>query len=131
MQENHHHHHHHHFSCGTYIILITHIMCSSRGNQAAEKEIFSVPRGVLARLRQVSAECRLSVPEIALRWELSRPGVACVLVGASSPKQAKRNARLCKKLPEHVTKQVSTLSENLKLILGSTVDQYARESRVH
>ena len=106
-------------------------MRSSRANQAAEREIFSLPRGVLARLRQVSADCELAVAEIALGWELSRPGVACVLVGASSPKQAKRNARLCKKLPEHVTKQVSTLGENLKLILGPTVDQYARASRVH
>jgi aryl-alcohol dehydrogenase-like predicted oxidoreductase len=48
-------------------------------------------RGVLTALRQVSAETSHSVARLALAWQLTRPFVTSVLVGAKTQEQLKDN----------------------------------------
>jgi aryl-alcohol dehydrogenase-like predicted oxidoreductase len=62
-------------------------------------------RSVLPALRQVSSETGHSVARLALAWQLTRPFVTSVLVGAKTPEQLVDNlaAAEVSLSPEHVT----------------------------
>ena len=75
--------------------------------------------------------------DLTIAWLLSREGVACVLVGASTPEQVARNAA-CLRAPAlspELLHKVDLATDELKQELfakqGCPVDQYARESRIH
>lgn len=59
---------------------------------------------VQAALAQVAAQLSRPMAQVALRWVLSRPGVAAVAVGASSLRQIEQNLGVCDLdlAPEHV-----------------------------
>ena len=91
------------------------------------------PDGGLEALARICDLAGCSMVDAALGWLLSRPGVASVIVGASTPEQMTRNAKLPQIAPSVVdecteaTEAVKQLNEDL----GNWVDQYARESRVN
>ena len=105
---------------------------SRHGGPGAELLVFG-EEGALARLRAVAAAASLSLAELAIAWLLARPAVACVLVGASRPEQARRNA-VVPKVAAATLAQVDDATAALLaelLAQGAPVDQYARESRIH
>ena len=59
---------------------------------------------VQAALAQVAAQLSRPMAQVALRWVLSRPGVAAAAVGASSLRQIEENLGVCDLdlAPEHV-----------------------------
>ncbi|HKY37522.1 MAG TPA: aldo/keto reductase [Polyangiaceae bacterium] len=68
------------------------------GPEGARRTTYNFPpvegqrlRSVLSALRQVSAETGHSVARLALAWQLSRPFVTSVLVGAKAPEQLRDN----------------------------------------
>lgn len=93
--------------------------------------------GVLERLCMLSDEQGISMADLAIGWLLAREGVASVLVGASTPQQAKRNAACLsrKPLPAELLRKVDEATDALKSELFVTqrcpIDQYARKSRIH
>jgi aryl-alcohol dehydrogenase-like predicted oxidoreductase len=75
----------------------------------------------------------VSMVDAAIGWLLAQPGVHCVLVGASSPEQVQRNAKL-PKLPAKIIAAATAATESLKQVVlaqGGFVDQYAKVSRIH
>ena len=106
---------------------------SRHGGPGAESLLFG-EAGVLKNLAIIAADAGLSVAELSVAWLLARRGVACVLVGASSPAQARRNARAAR-APAAALAKVDAATDALKARLfaayGGCVDQYAPESRVH
>lgn len=68
-------------------------------------------RGVLAALRQVSAETGHSVARLALAWQLTRPFVSSVLIGAKTREQLLDNL---------AASEVSFSAEHLKLLDASS-----------
>lgn len=106
---------------------------SRHGGPGMEEDIFA-PGGALEKLHAATEVHGLSVPELTLGYLLSMKGVACVLVGASTPEQAARNAQLptlSAAALEDVARATDALKEGVHTLYGSCVDQYAAESRIH
>jgi aryl-alcohol dehydrogenase-like predicted oxidoreductase len=68
------------------------------GPEGARRTTYNFPpvdaqrlRGVLAALRQVSTETGHSVARLALAWQLTRPFVSSVLIGAKTQEQLRDN----------------------------------------
>jgi len=95
-----------------------------------EDEIFRVPGGVLDRMRDAVSASDHGVAETALAWLLAQPGVTSVIVGATAPSQATRNARM-PAVPDALKTAFTETSEALKMLQGPIIDQYAKESRIH
>ena len=71
--------------------------------------------------------------DASVAWLLSRTETLCVLVGASSPEQSKRNANV-PTVGAEVLLRCTEESEPLKQLLyerGNIVDQYAKATRIH
>lgn len=102
------------------------------GSPGVEEELFGpadgAPGGVLQQLKDIAAEEGLSLVQVCTAWLLRRSAV--VLVGASAPHQAERNAKLGK-ISDVCDERISTLGEGLKRKLGPEIDQYAKKSRVN
>lgn len=70
------------------------------GGDGVEQELFgcgsgtSVGGGAIGRLRDLCTESGVSMVQMSVAWLLAQKGVHCVIVGASSPKQARSNAEL-------------------------------------
>jgi aryl-alcohol dehydrogenase-like predicted oxidoreductase len=89
--------------------------------------------GALSALREVCAAEGVGMVDAAIGWLLAQGGVACVLGGASTPEQVLRNSKL-PQLSPRVIDALAGATAGLKQALvesGNTVDQYARESRIH
>jgi aryl-alcohol dehydrogenase-like predicted oxidoreductase len=105
---------------------------SRHGTPGVEEEVFG-ENGLLKRLQQHSDDAGCSLVDCSVAWLLSRTQTLCVLVGASSPEQSKRNATVAPVGPavlQHCTEE----SEQLKALLyarGNIVDQYAAATRIH
>ena len=70
---------------------------------------FARRRSVIERLRPLAQQARLTLPVLALRWLLARPGVSVVLAGARNPAQVEENlAALEGPLPDET---VATVDE--------------------
>ena len=90
-------------------------------------------RGALAQLQALASDAGVPLASLAIAWLLSRPGVACVLFGASRPEQVNRNATL-PSVPAALLAAVDEATAGVKAALlaqGGLVDQYARKSRTH
>ena len=81
------------------------------GPEGARRTSFDFPpveptrlRGVLAALRKVSSESGVSVARVALAWQLTKPFVTSVILGAKTREQLTDNlaASEVKLAPEHV-----------------------------
>ena len=102
------------------------------GSPGLEDAVFG-SGGALESLRSICDEASCSMVDAALGWLLAQRGVACVIVGASSPAQMARNAKLPRIAPA-VAEKCSGATEALKDLLhsqGNWVDQYARTSRIN
>lgn len=101
------------------------------GAAEAESAVFGKD-GALEKLHGVCAGSspEIKLPALALAWLLSRSGVSCVIVGASSPEQAARNASL-PNVPSSLLEKATEATDALKRTLGPCLDQYAAESRIH
>eukprot|EP01043_Picozoa_sp_COSAG02_P049957 COSAG02_NODE_5074_length_4664_cov_17.061117_6_plen_105_part_00 len=89
--------------------------------------------GLLRRLQQHADGAGCSLVDCSVAWLLSQTETLCVLVGASSPEQSKRNATVAPVGPD-VLQACSEESEQLKALLyerGNIVDQYAAATRIH
>ena len=89
--------------------------------------------GLLQRLQQHSNAANCTLVDTSVSWLLSRTETLCVLVGASSPEQSKRNATVAK-VSHELLAECTKESEPLKLLLykrGNIVDQYAASTRIH
>jgi aryl-alcohol dehydrogenase-like predicted oxidoreductase len=71
---------------------------ASKGPEGARRTTFDFPPvdrarlpGVLAALRTVSLATAVSVARVALAWQLTRPFITSVIVGAKNPDQLKDN----------------------------------------
>lgn len=56
-----------------------------------QQQMLATNLETVERLRQVSKHCGRSPAQVALRWVLDQPVVACAIVGAKSPKQVQEN----------------------------------------
>eukprot|EP01065_Artemidia_motanka_P001878 TRINITY_DN10871_c0_g1_i2.p1 TRINITY_DN10871_c0_g1~~TRINITY_DN10871_c0_g1_i2.p1 ORF type:complete len:244 (+),score=46.07 TRINITY_DN10871_c0_g1_i2:372-1103(+) len=102
---------------------------SRHGGPGAEQMLFG-PGGVLRRLQDIAQSEGIPLAKLATAWLLSRPGVACVVVGASTAQQARRNAKLAS-VSAAALESATQATEDLKRHFGGAVDQYARVPRVH
>lgn len=55
-------------------------------------DAWQVNERVVSRLREVASEKGATIPQVAIAWVLSKPGVSVALVGARTPAQAEGNA---------------------------------------
>lgn len=102
------------------------------GAAGLEEEVFG-SEGVLPILKAICERHSCSMADASLGWLLTRPGVSCVLVGASSPEQVIRNATLPSTVSQELLKECSEATEPLRQALlqqGNPVDQYAKLSRI-
>ena len=105
---------------------------SRHGDPGVEKEVFG-DDGLLQKLQQLSDNAGCSMVDASVAWLLSRTETLCVLVGASSPEQSKRNANV-PTVGAEVLLRCTEESEPLKQLLyerGNIVDQYAKATRIH
>lgn len=89
--------------------------------------------GLLQKLKQHSETAGCSLVDASVAWLLSRTKTMCVLVGASSPEQSKRNATVVP-VSDKVLQKCTEESEPLKRLLydrSNIVDQYASATRIH
>jgi len=56
-------------------------------------ERFESNLAILDRLRTVAARLERSPAEVAIRWVLDQPAVACAIAGARRPAQVRENVR--------------------------------------
>ncbi|MDZ4199400.1 MAG: aldo/keto reductase [Kiritimatiellia bacterium] len=98
------------------------------GEPGAEKETFEA----LDAIRKMAGEIGESMTNVSLAWLLAQKGVGCVITGARSAIQAKRNARagdlmLPSSVLSHLTQATRTLNEKL----GNNPDLWQSASRIH
>jgi myo-inositol catabolism protein IolS len=102
------------------------------GSPGMEEPVFG-PHGALESLRGICQGAGCSMVDAALGWLIAQPGVSCVIVGASSPEQMTRNAKL-PRIDPAVAQQCSEATAALKELVaqqGNFVDQYAPKSRIN
>lgn len=97
------------------------------GGAGVEEELFAADTGLLPRLKAMAEDEKLTLVDLATGWLLRRTAV--VLVGASSPNQASRNAKVVA-ISDACDAKLTALGEDLKQKLGPEIDQYAKRSRV-
>lgn len=96
------------------------------GEDGCEAETFAS----VERVRRISAEMGASMAEVSLAWVLHQPGVTAVLAGARRPDQIKQNARAAAlELPPEIVSELTQATDELKLKLGTNLDQYQSDSR--
>ena len=69
-------------------------------------------RAQFQQLYRLAEELEMPLAEIALRWVLSNPNVACVLMGARSPEEVERNVAASENgsLPPEVLSRLATIA---------------------
>jgi aryl-alcohol dehydrogenase-like predicted oxidoreductase len=83
----------------------------------------------LAAIREIARTLDRHMADVALAWCAQRPGVSCVIAGASSPAQLRRNvASLDAPLPPEAVRQLDQATEDLKQKLGTNPDMWEGES---
>jgi aryl-alcohol dehydrogenase-like predicted oxidoreductase len=79
----------------------------------------------LAAIRAVAAECGLTTAEIAAKWALAVPGIACCLVGARSVRRLEENIRAAHEpLPPEIFERLHAATQPLLEKLGDSFDYY-------
>ena len=84
----------------------------------------------IGQLQVIADESGIPMVHLAIGWLLAQPGVSCLLVGASTPEQARRNAMI-PSVPSDVLARCSAATEVLRRVAGTEVDQHGRVSRIH
>lgn len=77
------------------------------------------------QLKALAEEVGRPLQHLAIRWTLTRPGVACALAGARSPEQVLANAAaLDGKISDEVFARMTTISDEVMRHLPDTGDMY-------
>jgi len=93
----------------------------------AEEETFRAIR----KVRAIAEDLGASMADVALAWLLAQPSVAAVIPGMRNAKQARDNARGGElQLPDHVVRDLTKATEELKEQLGANADMWQTESRL-
>lgn len=91
------------------------------GEAGAEAETNAALEGI----RQLSRECGLRMPDLALKWILETAGITCTLVGSRNINQLYENVRAAETpLPDGVKEALDKLTTPLKETLGNHFDYY-------
>ncbi len=76
-------------------------------------------------MKVVAQEIGRPLAQLALRWSLSRPGVACTLVGANSPTQVTQNAGALEgDVPTWALDRLTEISDRLQAHIPSQANPY-------
>lgn len=79
----------------------------------------------LASIRILCRECRMTMPEIALKWAMYRKEITCSLVGSRNLKELRDNVKTADiPLDEDIFKRLNEITEGLKVKLGRSFDYY-------
>ncbi|MBS3762782.1 MAG: aldo/keto reductase [Planctomycetes bacterium] len=94
----------------------------------AEDETFAAVQAV----REVAEQLEEPMADVALAWLISRPGMASVLAGMRNAEQARQNARAGElHLPETAIERLCRATDPLKERMGTNIDMWQTESRLH
>jgi aryl-alcohol dehydrogenase-like predicted oxidoreductase len=104
---------------------------TSRHNEAgAEKEIFKT----VDVLRKLSAELKVSIPQLSIAWVLANKGIACALIGSRNEAELIENVKvLSYSLPTDAKKAIDEASLEVLVKLGNNPDYYenSKNSRIY
>jgi aryl-alcohol dehydrogenase-like predicted oxidoreductase len=79
----------------------------------------------LSDIRAVCRETGQTLAELALRWAVANPGLACNLVGSRSVNELEANVRaVAQPLPADVVARLNAITDPLKERLGRSFDYY-------
>lgn len=95
--------------------------------EGLEEETFSAIR----KMRGICEEVGVPMADAALAWLLAQPAVTAVIPSMRNAAQAQMNARAGDlQLPDHVLRELSKVTEEIKERLGSNADMWQTESRL-
>jgi aryl-alcohol dehydrogenase-like predicted oxidoreductase len=106
----------------------SHRPLTRHGEAGCESETFDA----LESIREICRELGRTMADVALAWCLQQPGVACVIAGAGSGEQVRRNATsLEQPLPDEAIRRLTEATQPLCEMLGPNPDlwQGAANSR--
>jgi aryl-alcohol dehydrogenase-like predicted oxidoreductase len=98
------------------------------GEAGAEAEVFQA----LTELERIAREVAVKVPDLAIQWVLTQPGVGVALTGARTPTEIIDNAQaLDREIDATVFQRMSAIAEPVRLKLGPNPDMWknAAETR--
>lgn len=83
----------------------------------------------LQEIRRIAASANLTVPQIAIKWAITRPGITSSLCGARSLRHLKENIRAASDpLPADVVQELNRVTKPLLDRLGPSFDYYEHPS---
>ncbi len=103
---------------------------SRHDSEGFEAEMFEA----LGQLKEIAADLRVSMSQLAIAWLLHRPGVSAVLAGSRTVAELLDNQRaLDVSLGPDLVARIDRISEDIKVGMGGNADLYEaeRNSRVH
>ena len=94
------------------------------GEAGAEKET----NQALAGIRKIMTQCKMTMPEIAIKWAVANKNIACSLVGARNAKELKANVKAAEEpLPQEIVDSLNKVTQPLLNKLGPSFDYYESE----
>jgi aryl-alcohol dehydrogenase-like predicted oxidoreductase len=91
------------------------------GEPGAEAEV----NAALAAIREIGRESGLSMSDLAIKWAIAQPGMACVLAGCRTPQRVEENARAtAAPLAPEIASRLSAATDVLKAKLGRNCDYW-------
>ncbi|KAK3244450.1 hypothetical protein CYMTET_45935 [Cymbomonas tetramitiformis] len=102
----------------------------SRHGEAGQEDLLFE---TLSRIEGISVKTGIPMVTLATSWVLHRPGVSCVIAGATSLKQVESNAAAASiLLPEDVVQELCEATDDLKQAMGKNCDlwQGGTDSRI-
>ena len=79
----------------------------------------------LAAIRAIAKQHGATMPELALRWAVARPGITCSLCGSRNLKQLKQNLEAAKRpLAPEIVEELNAATQPLLEKLGPSFDYY-------
>jgi len=91
------------------------------GEEGAEEET----NQALADIRSIAGECKMTMPEIAVKWALANKSITCALVGARNTKELESNIKAASgALPSDIIAKLNMITKPLMDKLGGSFDYY-------
>ena len=100
---------------------------STRHGEAGHEELTF---RTIQDLRDIARRFQLPLPQLAVRWLLQRPGVASVIMGIRTERQALANAEIADdEIPGEAILAATRVSEALKSAMGKNPDPWQADHR--